>query len=293
MKIFLNKHLPVIVLFAFVFSSCDKTKVYDTSIPPARAHFLGGKTQVYPVLSDTTGAYTIGVGTTDVVNTDRLVTYNLTSPSGAVAGTQYTIGTSGTVTIPAGQTIAYIDVHGIFSQYTLGQKDTLVFTLSTPSVEPAIFQDTVKLIIKGPCSENSIVLDEITGQYPNTNETLGGSPYGPYITSISSATSTGPTTADIVVQNIFDDGWGPITFHIDWTDPFNTTTVVEEQDAIPGSDAGALNPAYAGMTIAVRPYAVSGPGTYSYCNQTFTLNMQLGVTNLGWFNVLYQVNLER
>ena len=50
------------------------------------------------------------------------------------------------------------------------------------------------------------------------------------------------------------------------------------------------------MTVAERvPTAAlsATPGTYSYCDGTFTLKMQLGVTGIGWFNALYTVNMAR
>ena len=146
------------------------------------------------------------------------------------------------------------------------------------------------------CREANVVLSDLTGDYDNTNETLGTSAYGPYTTTISSAVATGPTTGTIVVENIWDNGWGPITFNLDWTDPNNRTATVVDQAAIPGSDAGDLNPANAGTTISVRvpPSALSAtPGTFSTCGQTFQLKMQLGVTGGSYVNALYTVNLER
>ncbi|MBC7536647.1 MAG: hypothetical protein H7258_13230 [Ferruginibacter sp.] len=290
---FLSKiSLAGIIALLILIAGCDKTKPYDVIVAPPEAHFVGAKNQSYFVV-DSLPVYNVIVGTTDVSPTDRVVTYNVTSPTGAVAGTQYTIGTSGTVTIPAGQALANIDVRALTAVYGGGRKDTLIFTLSIPSLKPSTFLDTVKLALSGPCSEAATDLNVLLGNYDNTNELLGGGPYGPYTTSISGVTPTSATTGTIVVENIWDNGWGPISFDVDWTDPLNRTVTVVQQNAIPGSDAGDLNPAYAGMTIAVRPYATSGPGTYSYCSQTITLNMQLGVTGLGYFNVLYQVNMAR
>ncbi len=298
MKFYNRIIFPAIILLAFVMSGCDKTKPYDITTPIPQAHFDGDATQLYSIVTDPAPVYNLTVGTTDVSNTDRTITYHVSSPSGAVEGTQYTIDNSGTVTIPAGRGEATIDIRAKFPAYASGRKDTLIFTLDRPSMEIASFMDTVTLIMRGPsgCVEDVVNVNDLLGDYVNTNETFGTSAYGPYTTSISSATLTSPTTATIVVENIFDDGWGPITFDLDWTDATNRTAIVEDQNAIPGSDAGSINTTYAGQTVAVRvpPASLSSlPGTYSYCDQTFTLQMQLGVTGVGWFNALYTVNMAR
>lgn len=297
---FINRiFLLVIIAGCFVLSGCDKTKPYDTTIPEAVVHFDGTPTQVYPVIVDPAPVYNLTVGTSDVSKSDRVVSYHVSSPSGAIEGTHYTIDHSGTLTIPAGKAEATIDIRANFTEYAGGRRDTLIFSLAAPSIEAAPFMDTVMVILKGPtgCVEDIVNVNDMLGDYANTTETFGTNPvYGPYTTSISSAVQTSASTATIVVENIFDDGWGPITFLLDWTDANNRTCIVVPQNAIPGSDAGTINTTYAGQTVAVRvPTAAlsATPGTYSYCDGTFTLKMQLGVTALGWFNALYTVNMAR
>lgn len=298
MKFFYRIFYPGFILLALFITGCDKTKPYDITTPSAGVHFDGAPTQLYSVLTDPAPVYNLTVGTTDVSTVDRTVSYRVTSTTGATEGTQFTIDNSGTLTIPAGKAEATIDIRAKYTEYEGGRRDTLIFSLSMPSLEPTEFMDTVMLILRGPsgCSEDIIDLSPINGDYANTNETFGTNAYGPYTTSISSATFTSSTTATIVVENIFDDGWGPITFDLDWTDPNNRTAIVQPQDAIPGSDAGSINPTYAGQTVSVRvpPATISAvPGTYVFCDQTFTLLMQLGVTNQGWFPALYTVNMAR
>lgn len=282
----------------YLLSGCDKTKPYDIVAPQPAAHFDGAATQIYSVFSDPAPVYNLTVGTTNVSNEDRVVTYHVSSVTGAVAGVQYSIDNNGTVTIPAGKAEATIDIRANFAEYAGGRRDTLLFSLSEPSLTPTDFMDTVLLILRGPsgCTEDIVDPAPLLGNYDNTNETFGTSAYGPYQTSISSFNFTGSTSATIVVENIFDDGWGPISFDLDWSDPSNRTCIVQGQNAIPGSDAGSINSTYAGQTVAVRiPPAslTTTPGTYSYCDQTFTLQMQLGVTGLGWFPALYTVNMAR
>ncbi len=194
----------------------------------------------------------------------------------------------------------YIDVDTVGVNVTTYQDTfgvvtgTYVYRVAayTNSTRSGSIPDTVVIA----CRESNVILSDLIGDYDNTNETLGTSAYGPYTTSISSAVSTGATTGTIVVENIWDNGWGPITFNLDWTDPNNRTATVVDQAAIPGSDAGDINPANAGSTISVRvpPTSLSATaGTFSACGQTFILKMQLGVTGGSYFNSLYTVNLER
>ena len=280
-------YLAFIILVVAVVS-CEKTKV---TIPPAQAHFVGDETQIYSILTDPAPAYSVVVGATNVASQDRTVSYTITSPTGAVAGTHYTLGSPGSVIIPAGQSTANIDVFGDFQEYSSGRKDTLIITIQDPELVPADFENTVKLVLRGACFEGDVDLNTLLGDYKKTNETFGSSPYGPYTTSISSVTQLTPTSGTIVVENIFDFGWGPITFTLDWSDPNNRTAIVVAQSS--GiADAGTLSGAFAGEEVAVRPYA-GEPGTFSVCTNTLTLKMQLGVAGLGYFGELYTVNMAR
>lgn len=295
MKQLKNISLASLVVLVAATTGCDKNKPYSVLTAEPLAHFVGAKNQVYSVVVNPAPAYVIKVGSTDVSNADRTVTINVTSPTGAVAGTHYTLGGVGagnTVTIKAGKAIDSFTVTANYASYTSGRKDTLIFTIKEPSVKPAVFLESVVLAMRGPCFEGDVTMANLRGNYPNTREVYGTSAYGPYLTTIPTATATSLTTGTITVTNIFDDGWGPINFDLDWTDPVNRTATVVSQAAISGSNAGSISSTYAGQTVAVRPFA-GQPGTFSACNSTFTLKMQLGVTALGFFGSLYTVNMAR
>lgn len=301
MKYLNQLSLLALVAVAFLLGSCDKTKPYDVVVAPPQAHFVGKQIQNYIAEVNPSPVYNVKVGTTDVATTDRNVTYNVTSISGAVAGTNFTIATgntTGTVTIKAGEAIANIPVQADFASYASGRKDTLMFTLAEPSIKPASFMDTVYLILRGPCFEGDVTLTDLLGDYANTNEDLSGSAYGPYTTTISSVVSTGPKTGDIVVENIFDAGWAPITFHLDWTNPSARTVTLDQQFNIAPASTLTSNPAYANYLVMVGPSPSQGAGTFSICNQTLTLKIRLGLndapaTPLGWFNAAYTVTMAR
>ena len=298
---FINRiSLMALVVLGFVLGGCDKTKPYEIAVAPPEAHFVGSKVQPYSAANDPTPVFNVVVGTTDVAKVDRTVTYKVTSPSGAVGGTQYTIASgnnSGTVTIKAGEAIANIPVQASFAAYASGRRDTLVFTLEQTSLKPSTFLDTVKVTIRGACFEGDVNLTDLLGTYANTNEDFGGA-YGPYTTTISNVTQApGATTGSITVTNIWDNGWAPITFDLDWTDPANRIVSLLQQDNI--ADGGTVNPAYAGQgTVTVtNPSAVSFPGvrgTFSICNQTIVLKMRVCILPLGCFGTtLYTVNMAR
>jgi hypothetical protein len=306
MKIINSISLIALIAITFLLGGCDKTKPYDIEVAMPEAHFVGTKTQVYTVENATTPVFNVQVGTTDVASSDRSVTYKVVSPSGAVGGTQYSIAsgnTSGTITVRAGEALASIPVQAVYSQYTSGRKDTLIFTLEQPSVKPAGFLDTVKLVLRGPCLEADVNLNDLLGAYTNTTEDFGGPNTTPYTTRITSATLTSPTTGTIVVENVYNDGWAPITYDIDWTDPNNRTVMVAtppQFDIAPATTVTS-NPSYATwMVIVSNPSAAQGGvvGTFSICNQTMTLKMRVGIYDPasgsgGYFGELYTVYMER
>lgn len=269
--------------------SKDDDKILD---PGQVAFFMPTQSSAsYTIVSPTT-VFKIPVGLTTPVTSGKTRTVNITASSstGAVEGTHYTY--TKTLTFAPGKITDTIVVTGIYAQYLAGRKDVVQFTFADAGDFSPSLKSTYTLNISGPCFEGDIILDDFLGAYPNTNEVFGTSAYGPYTTTISSVTSTGPTTGTIVVTNIWDSGWSPISFTLDWTDPSNRTAVPIAMSAIGGSDAGSINSTYAGTTVAVRPFA-GEPGTFSWCDQTLSLTMQLGVTGVGFFGALYTVNMER
>jgi hypothetical protein len=282
--------LPVILLAFMALTGCDKTKPYDTKVAEPEVHFIGAKNQAYAVVTNPPPAHVITVGTTDVADVDREVEYNVATSAGATVGTDFTLTPANKVIIPAGQATATITVQANYNSYLAGEKDTLTFTLKEPSIKVSGFSDTVRLTLGGPCFEGNIVPSHFLGTYNNTNEIFGTSTYGPYQTTISNVTPLTATTASITVTNIFDFGWNPITFTLDWTNVNDRRVTLVQQSGI--GDAGTLNSAYAGQDISVRPFT-GQVGTFSWCNGTVQLKMQVGVTGLGWFPDLYTVNLAR
>lgn len=277
MKILNLKSILGIVALVVLLGSCDKTKLYENTLPPAQAHFVGDENQTYSVTGSPAPTYNVVIGTTDVASVDRVINYEVTSPTGAVAGTQYTIGTTGSVTIPAGQTIATIDVHGDVSAYTAGRKDLLVFSLKPGSVENATFSDTVKLLMRGPCFDGDIEnISDMAGSFTKTFE--NGS-YGPYTTTIGSVTPTSATTASAKLTNLYES-FGPVTINLDWTDPNNTKAEIPLQ--ITDKLYAAGQPFY----VRTTPGSANN---FSICNQRFSFILDV-LVNIG--GTLYYYDRE-
>ncbi len=292
--------LVSILVFAFSFQSCKKQEGVGTT-PPEQAHFTNKTSGSYKII--TAGdVFKIPIGLTTVSSSQRTVTISVTSPSGAVEGTDFTLNKK-SFTFNANQVIDSLVVTGNQSSYLLGEMDTLIFTISSPGVATSDYNMMYTLYVSGPpppCNNltSTFNLSTLVGNYVNTIESYNaGTPYGPYTARVSSAVQTGPTTGTIKIYNLWDAGgtstWNDITFNLDWTDRTNQTCNVVEQSSGIG-DAGTLSATYAGSQVAVRPFA-GREGTFEYCNQKINLKFQLGFAGAtsGWFTGLYAVTLER
>jgi len=285
------KYLSLVVAASVLFLSCKKNNlVIDQEVtPPTFVKFnniLPGDTIYTYYITDNSAPVVLPIGVTTVSNQDRVIPVTYTS-SGAVQGQQFDGPNS--VTIKAGEATTTLAIQGLVSGYPVSTKiDTLVITVGGSDVPSSAYRSKYKLILRKYCE---VTIDDFIGIYDNTREDWGGSKYGPYTTAVSSITPISDTKATIVVENIYDFGWGPITFELDWADPANfTVTPVAQSSGI--ANAGTIDSDYAGYEVQVRPFS-GQPGTFSSCENTITLRMQLGVAGLGWFSDLYEVVLAR
>lgn len=283
---FIPALLFVLAVLGLSITGCKKAEV---EIPEKQEAFFvpDPATGVYRITAPGQ-VFKIPVGLTTTSTAARTVTVNVSSPSGAQANTHYTLA-SNTVTIPAGGAVDSIEVRAVYNQYQTGRKDTLIFSISEGDKSPNI-RNTYRLVISGPCFEGDVDLNAFLGDYENTMEDFGGA-YGPYTTTVTAVNQLTATTGTITVANIYDNGWNPITFQLDWTDPANRKVTLTQQSGI--ADAGTVSSTYAGEDISVRNHSNGQIGTFSACNGTISIKMQVGVTGLGWFGTLYTVNMSR
>ncbi|MFT3678528.1 MAG: hypothetical protein QM781_21710 [Chitinophagaceae bacterium] len=256
--------LAILLAGSTIFAGCDKFDPYKTKIPEPLAHFAGSSTQSYEIGSAAAAPVTITIGTTDVQNVDRTVKFSVSSPTGATAGTHYSLSnTTGSVTIPAGQSVASFQLQGIFAPYdNTGRKDTLVFALEEPSVKIADFQSKQTFLLRGPCFDGDVAnISVMAGNYTQTFE--GGA--GPYTTTISNITSTGATTATGSLNNLWDY-FGPVSINFDWTDPLNTKAEIPLQ--ITNKEYAAGQPFY----VRTKP---GQSNKFSVCNERFHFSLDV------------------
>jgi len=295
--------LVFIAALALALVNCSKP-ASNLHLPPSQVHFIGNKIQPYAVEVDPAPSHAIQLGVTDVSSEDREITINVTSPTGAAEGTHYTLSTSSShvISLPAGQTLAEFEVQGIFSAYASGRKDTLIFTFTEPSISPAPFSDTVKLIVRGACFDGDVTedaLNSLLGVYDNSSDD-GFGPFGPYTTTIVSITPLTGTTARAVINNVWADGFGNVNFIMDWSDPNNTTIRVENETVVP-ADAGILNPSFDGLNLVIADHDDPGttPNNFSVCRNKLYLRYALGVYDpvsgqiLGYFPNVGTTIMER
>ena len=252
-----------------MFSGCDKNKVYDVEVPPSLVHFVGGELQSYSVVVDPAPVFEIIVGTTTVGQTDRSVSFNITSPTGAQAGREYAVLVSGnTVVIPAGETRASIPIQGDVDFFRLGEKHQLIVSLTSTDVEVAQFQDTLTINMRGPCFDSDIVFEDLIGDYTQTFE--NGS-YGPYTSSITNYSPISPTSGSATITNLYDSGI-PATAVFDWSSVGNFTVTIPDQ-ATPFTAGG----------LPLRVRSLGNDNTFTYCTPYFEIVIEL-YTSAGRFD---------
>jgi len=283
--------LSALCLVLILITGCSKPDLQK--IPDEMIHFAPGGKAFYDVISAEEPPFEVKVGLTTPRSTATAFTVKVSSPTGAVEGTEYILVSGLSGSIPAGEVLGSIRIKGDPAIYASGRIDTLVLTLVSADVRIAEEFDTAfTVILRKPCYETNFNINELLGTYANTKDNFGGSVYGPYETTISNVTSTGETSCRIRVTNIFDAGWESLLFDLDWSDPENRTVAVVPKASVAGSDGGILDADYSGYTFAVQPYA-GRIGTFSICNQTLVLEMQLGYTGVGFFTETYTVFMAR
>ncbi len=277
MKITAIKNVILGVALIALGTGCKKY-TDNLKIPPANAHFASTTTFVsYYVENSATSSFSINVGTTDVADVDRTVGFKITSPSGAVAGTHYTVTSpvsGNTVTIPAGKAIGSVLIHGVFSYYSTGRKDTLVVTLSEPSLTIAKFSDTLKVVLQRYCAVTDVALN---GAYANSRDYYptiapANASASKYTATVSNFVQTGTSTGTILIKNLgntADVGFAPfaptdpaatgLTATLDWTDPANFKVTIPSQN-------------YVASLYTYGQSTISGSGTFSTCDQTLTVS---------------------
>ncbi|MDR6341576.1 hypothetical protein HNQ91_004649 [Filimonas zeae] len=243
-------------------SSCKKDdKVYT---PPEQANFINNTSGTYFVTGPTID-YVIPVAVTTVADHERTITIAVSSPTGAVEGTQYTL-TKKSIKIPAGKVFdSSMVLQGKFDVYKDdARRDTLIFTITGEGVPASSYNNQFVLLMRGPCQDYEVEdLNIMSGDYARTYED-GGS-YGPYSSSITNVQTLTATTGTAKINKLYESYSG-VTINFDWSNPDDVKVTIPYQQT---------DKLYAaGQPIWVR----STPGstnTFSVCTQTLTLHIDI------------------
>lgn len=260
-------------------SSCKKGDHLDKIIAhPEFAKFGNNVVSQYFVTNSASSTFKIPVGFTTKSDVARTINFTYISSTGAAQGVQYNAPAS--VNIPAGGAGDTLAINGIFAGYPTGRKDTLRIRISGTDTA---FYNTYILVMQKYCP---VVLADLEGDYNNTREynSSGTLVYGPYTTVVKNSQSVSATSAKVMIENIYDFGWNDIEATIDWADPGNFKVTIAKQNT------GTLD---GGYPLYVR--SASGTNTFSSCDQTFTLTVDLvgGASGTEIIEGSYQVRIRR
>ena len=259
----MNKYLLKIFFaglgIALFLGACKKNNlVVDQDIvPPSFAKFntiQETDTMATYYIKSSNDPFKLPIGVTTVSDKDRTINFSYSST--AAQGVQYNGPSS--IVIPAGKALDSLTVSGLFSGYpTSDRKDTLKIEISGGDVPKSPYKGTYYLILRKYCD---VFLNDFSGAYQNTDD---NGTYGPYMTTVTpgSGTVLTPTTGTIMIENIWDPG-APVTVTVklDWSNPANFTTTIEDQEYFAPADLWIKG---------------TGNGSFSACDQTFTLKYTL------------------
>jgi len=262
----INKVFVGLCLSIVCFGSCEKNNLVQEQgiVPPSYARFntklLADSIATYYIRSDN-APYKLPIGVTTVSNVDRTIMFEYTSNT-AVKGVQY--NAPSTLIIPAGKTIDSLVFSGLYSGYTSSaRKDTVKITITDGGDIPGTKYITPRknvyyLILRKYCD---VLLSDLYGNYTRA---IDNGNYGPYPMAVvpGSAVSTGATTGTLQLTNIWDPGV-PVTttVNLDWTNPADFKVTITDQVY------------FAPANLWIKNSATTG--TFSSCDQTFTLKYTL------------------
>lgn len=282
---YLNKFCALsLFIFLFFISSCKKTE--PTPITPdtnSYARFSSNDSVSTFYVGSDNDSVKIPISVSLASTADRTISLTFSSNT-AIMDQQYSANQ--TLQISAGKLTDSLTITGIFAGFASStQIDTLKITIvSNEQIKASNTHTNYYLILRKKCPP--IDLNDLLGAYLNTNEVSSwNGVYGPYTTTISNIQNTSATTGTIVIDNIYDYGWPPVTFNLDWTNPQNPTAVVVAQNGLTDG---------AGTIYDIRPFPSGNIGSFSTCDNVLTLIMQVRIDPATeWDTTPYVVNLAR
>jgi len=255
-----SKLLLAATVVSVAFLSCEKDKHIDEikEVPEAARFNALSSSGSFFINEGVPGGdvYKIPVSISTVSSVDRTLDIIYTSSTGAASGVQYSA--PATVTIPAGEVSTTLEVTGLIPGYaTPGRKDVLKIKIASP--DTIHNKGSFNLTMQKYCN---VVLANLGGPYANTFEGT----YGPYTSSVNNLTMVpnSTTKATATITNIYDSNISA-TATFDWTNPAAFVVTIAAQ---------ATQYTSGGLPLFVRGNPTV-PSTFSSCDNTITLNLQL------------------
>ena len=276
----------LLILSLFFLASCKKEAIVT---PNQQLALFATNSGSYFITDDVNTEFKIPVGLTKIPDKDIKIEYTVTSSS-AVQGQQYSLA-GNSITIPAGKTVDSIALKGIFAAYPSGRTDTLVFKITGGDIPSLVGSNVYTIVLQKYCE---VDLNALLGDYNNSYDADTDDEYGPYTTTVVSATSTGPTTAKLVIKYAGDYYFGPfkatdptmatgITVNIDWTDPANFFTTIPTQPM--GTVITSTGTNYGMLTISAV-----GKGSFSSCDNTLSISYKATVSAGSFGNIVTKLS---
>ncbi|HVZ96361.1 MAG TPA: hypothetical protein VG847_05765 [Chitinophagaceae bacterium] len=272
MKIF-KKYFFFLITAGYVLSLLSCKKDTATTNAAIFSEFINAsQTGKYLISDDTSSVFEIPIGLTAACEKPMTINFTVASPSGALQGQQYSLGAT-SITIPANTLVDSIPLKGIFSGYTSGRKDTLIFTITGGDIGGRKDYTTYTVVLRQYCHSN---IYDFIGDYTNCTD-KNNSISAPYSVSVDSVLSTGTTSATLYIRNLASASFGPyvrsdaaispgIAVSFDWSDSSNLVTTIAAQklcDSVLTYGQGTIS----GVTT----------GSYSSCDNSITLNYTVTV----------------
>lgn len=254
----------VFLLGIVVIGGCNKSKLYNVAVPPAFGHFLTDGGTFY-VRNTSPSTFKVPVGTTANSNSNRIISFTVSSPTGAASGVQYSLGAN-SVTIPGGKVVDSISINGIFAGFPGSRIDTLVLKIGTgDGLDTSSYKNTYRLVLQKYCN---VVLSAFAGNYLRSNEvdeSDPANPYGPFEIDVTSGTVTG-SKGYLLMDNIGDWGGFSTRVDLDWTADDNFKTTIPDQFMF-------VHPTYGNARIRGV-----GNGTFSSCDNSLSIRYEVYVS---------------
>ena len=159
-------------------------------------------------------------------------------------------------------------IKGLFAGYGSGRRDTLFITISGGDVPANSYNNKYTLILKKYCD---VIPANLVGDYTNSVDYYAGAPSATsYTATITNWTPINATSAYVNIINLGatpDNGWGPfsptdpvenpgVLAKLDWTNPANFSVTIAKQNMFNYGNGNST---------------VTATGTFSSCDQTFTI----------------------